>query len=69
MSDTIIVNTKPSNRALDNFKRLCPEASFLGRKWRSKVTQFSVPLDVWEQRKEQLSQYASKAREQKKFLF
>lgn len=60
-TETIIVNTKPSNRAIDNFKALCPEARFIGRKWKSKVTQYSVPVNIWEERKDRLKQYANKS--------
>jgi len=61
-TEYVYFNTKPSNRVLDSFKREFPMAVFCGRKWKSKVTTFRLPKDVYEANKEKLKQYGSKER-------
>lgn len=59
----ITFNVKPSNRVLDRFKAAYPQAGFKNRKWKSKVIQFSLPLDVYNANKEDLKKYGTKSRD------
>lgn len=61
--DYIKFNVKPSNRVLDRFRIAYPQASFIARKWKSKVSQFTIPTDVYNANKETLKKYGTKSRD------
>lgn len=65
MNNRIVFNTKPSHRVVDKFKRAFPMAKFYGRATLGgRSNSYLLPEDVYNERKEELKQYGSKARKQ-----
>jgi hypothetical protein len=64
LSGRIIINTPPSNRAIERIKALLPGATFYGRPTLgSKRNSYIIPLEVFEQHKDKLKELgATKAR-------
>jgi len=66
LSGRIIINTPPSNRAIERIQALLPGATFYGRATLgSKRNSYIIPLEVFEQHKDKLKELgATKARYQ-----
>lgn len=63
--ETIIVSTKPSNRKRERFKRLFPNAFFLGSaSLGSKSKHYRMSLKEYNENKELLKELVTKARNQ-----